>query len=72
VSADRVNERGESKLRCVPSCGHRGKGHGERPTVVAEWAHGHGERRRSSWARSQSGGEGEGARLIAQLSRGSE
>jgi hypothetical protein len=36
--------------------------------VVAERVRGHGERRRSSWARSQSEGEGGGARLNAQLS----
>jgi hypothetical protein len=73
VSTGRGNHRGESKLRHVPSCGHRGgtyrgKGHGERPTVAAERARGHGERGRSSWARLQSEREGDGARLSVQLS----
>jgi hypothetical protein len=53
VSTGERTRGGESKLRHVSSCGHRGgihrgNGHGEASIVAAERAHGHGEQQWSS------------------------
>lgn len=49
VSVGRGNQRGEDKMRCVPSCGRRGrvyhgKGHGGASTSTVEQARDGGER----------------------------